>query len=46
MYDFLFDFYGHHLPISYRSRDNAGHNFEGRKMASIEILRMKIGSAV
>ena len=30
MYDFLFDFYGHHLSISYRFRDNAGQNFEGR----------------
>ena len=30
IYDFLFDFYGHHLSISYRSRDNAGQNFEGR----------------
>ena len=30
MYDFLFDFYEHHLSISYRSRDNAGQNFEGR----------------
>jgi hypothetical protein len=29
MYDFLFDFYGHHLPISYHSQDNAGLNFEG-----------------
>ena len=30
IYDFLFDFYGHHLSISYRSRDNAGQIFEGR----------------
>ena len=30
LYDFLFDFYGHHLFISYRSRENAGKNFEGR----------------
>ena len=30
IYDFLFDFYEHHLSISYRSRDNAGQNFEGR----------------
>ena len=30
IYDFLFDFHGHHLSISYRSRDNAGQNFEGR----------------
>ena len=30
IYDFLFDFYGHHLSISYRFRDNAGQNFEGR----------------
>ena len=25
---YLFDFYGHHLSISYRSQDNAGQNFE------------------
>ena len=30
IYDFLFDFYGHHLSISYRSRNNAGQNSEGR----------------
>ena len=30
MYDFLFDFYEHHLSISHRSRDIAGQNFEGR----------------
>ena len=30
IYDFLFDFYGDHFSISYRSRDNASQNFEGR----------------
>ena len=30
IYDFLFDFHGHHLSISYRSRKNAGQNYEGR----------------
>ena len=30
IYDILFDFYEHHLSISYRSRDNAGHIFESR----------------
>ena len=30
IYDFLFDFYGHHLSILYRFRDNAGQSFEGR----------------
>ena len=30
IHDCLFDFYGHHLSISYRSSDNAGQNFEGR----------------
>ena len=32
IYDFLFDFYGHHLFISYRSRDNGGQNFEEVKV--------------
>ena len=30
IYDFLFDFYEHHLSISYRFRDKPGQNFEGR----------------
>ena len=29
MYDFLFDFYEHHLSISYRSRDIRLQNFQG-----------------
>ena len=29
IYDFLFDFYGHHLSISYRSRDIRLQSFQG-----------------
>ena len=30
VYDFLFNFYGHHLSILYRFQENAGQTFESR----------------
>ena len=38
-----YDFYGHHLSISYRSRDNVGQNFEvPNKMADFDLLKVKV----
>ena len=43
IYDFLFDFYGHHLSISYRSRDNAVSKFwRPNKMADFDLLKVKV----
>ena len=43
VYDFLFDFYGHHLSVLYYSQENAGQNFEGRtKWQSLTFLKIKV----
>ena len=41
--NFLFDFYGHHLSISYRSRDHAAQNFEGpTNISDFHLLKVKV----
>ena len=40
IYDFLFDFYRHHLSILYRSRDNARQNlWRPHKMAEFDLFK-------
>ena len=45
IYEFLFDFYGHHLSISYRFRDIRLKSFQSLTFVKIKI-KIKIGSAV